>query len=188
MQRRPGRDRGSDSIRARRTQPALPGATMPTVSMVAPLQQYPARLYEPQSPAKKRPDYGRRALLQLLSLGALLEVLFLALYPLFAGVTSGNDAAKQALPGLASAIATRSPASCARISSSASRICRCAIIRARASSLPTARRTFSPIRVTVPPGDFCAACSRAAICAPRRVIAGSRSSICSITSTASSSW
>ncbi|TMC81506.1 MAG: hypothetical protein E6J10_11535 [Chloroflexi bacterium] len=100
MQRRPGRDRGSDSIRARRTQPALPGATMPTVSMVAPLQQYPARLYEPQSPAKKRPDYGRRALLQLLSLGALLEVLFLALYPLFAGVTSGNDAAKQALPGL----------------------------------------------------------------------------------------
>jgi len=73
---------------------------MPTVSMVAPLQQYPAGLYEPQSPAKKRPDYGRRALLQLLSLGALLEVLFLALYPLLAGVTSGNDAAKQALPGL----------------------------------------------------------------------------------------
>src|SRR3989440_11745893 len=100
MQRRPGRDRGSDSIRARRTQPALPGATMPTVSMVAPLQQYPARLYEPQSPAKKRPDYGRRALMQLLSLGALLEILFLAFYPLFAGVTSGNDAAKQALPGL----------------------------------------------------------------------------------------
>src|SRR2546430_11573032 len=100
MQRRPGRDRGSDSIRARRTQPALPGATMPTVSKVAPLQQYPAGLCEPQSPAKKRPDYGRRALLQLLSLGALLEILFLALYPLFAGVTSGNDAAKQALPGL----------------------------------------------------------------------------------------
>ncbi len=78
----------------------MPGTTMPTVSMVAPLQQYPARLYEPQSPAKKRPDYGRRSLLQLLSLGALLEVLFLALYPLFAGVTSGNDAANQALPGL----------------------------------------------------------------------------------------
>src|SRR5881227_4107818 len=82
MQRRPGRDRGSDSIRTRRTQPALPGSTMPTVPMVAPSQQYPARLYEPQSPAKKSPHYGRRAVLQLLSLGVLLEVLFLAMYPL----------------------------------------------------------------------------------------------------------
>ena len=66
--------------------------------MVAPAR--PAGLYEPRSPAKKRPHYGRRALLQLLSLGLLLEVLFLALYPLLAGVTARNDAAKQAVLGL----------------------------------------------------------------------------------------
>src|SRR5438093_493294 len=100
MQRRPGRDRGSDSIRTRRTQPALPGATMPTVRMVVPSRQYPAGLYEPQSPAKKRPNYGQRALLQLLSSGLILEMLFLALYPLLAGVTTSNDAAKQAWLGL----------------------------------------------------------------------------------------
>src|SRR5437870_12974065 len=75
MQRRPGRDRGSDSIRARGTQPALPGATMPTVPMVAPAR--PAGLYEPRSPAKQRLHYARRAVLRLLSLVLLREVLLL---------------------------------------------------------------------------------------------------------------
>lgn len=100
MQRRTGRDKGAGSIRAGRTQPALPGATMPTVPITASSRQYPAQLYEPQSPAKKRPNHGRRALWQLLILGALLEILFLALYPLFEGVANGNGEAKQILPGL----------------------------------------------------------------------------------------
>src|SRR5579859_6239035 len=98
MQQRPAKDKESSSLRTRRTQPALPGATMPTLSMGAPAQQYPARPYDPS--AKKRLNAGQRSVLQLLGLGTLLEVLFLAFYPLLAGAASHNDAAKQALQGL----------------------------------------------------------------------------------------
>ena len=94
---RPDRDKESSSIRTGRTEPALPGATMPTVPTVTALQKYPARLYEPQSPPKKRANPARRALLQLLGLGFLLEALFLAFYPLLANITPESDAAKRAL-------------------------------------------------------------------------------------------
>ena len=46
------------------------------------------------------PRSGLRAALKLLGLGLLLEVLSLALYPLFAGVTPESDGAKLALAGL----------------------------------------------------------------------------------------
>ncbi len=95
MQRRPGsRDKSLYPVRSGRTQPALPGATLPTAPIAARPQYYPE---EPQSSARKRPNYGRRALLTLLGLGALLEMLLLAVYPLFAAATSRTDAAMQAL-------------------------------------------------------------------------------------------
>lgn len=99
MQQRPRRDLGSSSIRTRGTQPALPGATAPTAPLVARSQYYAG---VPQKPPKirKQPNYGRRAVSQLLGLGILLELLFLACYPLFAGVTPGNDVANQAMQGL----------------------------------------------------------------------------------------
>src|SRR5436305_121435 len=100
MRQHPARDRGPSSIHTRRTHPALPGATMPTAPIVAPSPQNTAQFYEPQLPAKKRPNNKRRALLQLLSLGLLLEICFLACYPLLAGATPRDDAAKQALLGL----------------------------------------------------------------------------------------
>ena len=80
-----------------------------------------------------------------------------------AGARSGS-------PAWAYATAIRWPAWCARIWPSASRTCRCAITQARGSCSPTARRTFWPIRATVPPGDGFAACSRSAIFAPRRAM------------------
>jgi hypothetical protein len=97
MQQRPGRGRaqGSASMRTRRTNPALPGATLPTAPIAARSRQY---IVEPQP--TKRPNYGRRAILQLLGLGICLELLFLAFYPLLAGAAPSNDAGKQALLGL----------------------------------------------------------------------------------------
>src|ERR1700730_2962544 len=79
---RPNRDRDSYSIRTGRTQPALPGATLPTAPIVAHPQHYPEQPQMPRQTARKRPHPVRRALLQLLGLGILLEVLLLALYPL----------------------------------------------------------------------------------------------------------
>ena len=63
------------------------------------------------------------------------------------------------LPDLGCAIAIPSPAWCARIWPSANKICHCAIIPARGSSLPTARPTSSPIRATAPAGEGSPACS-----------------------------
>src|SRR2546421_4588745 len=98
MQRRPGsKDRSLYPLRSGRTQPVLPGATLPTASMTARSQQYPL---ESQNPSYRRPNYGRRALIALLSLGLLVEVLLLATYPLLAEATSKEDVAKQALLGL----------------------------------------------------------------------------------------
>ena len=95
MQRRPGsRDKSLYPVRSGRTQPALPGATLPTAPVAARPQYYPEKI---QTSAKKRPNYGRRALLTLLGLGALLEMLLLAVYPLLAAATFRTDAAMQAL-------------------------------------------------------------------------------------------
>ncbi len=93
---RPGRE-VSSSLRNRRTQPTLPGPTSPTVPVVA--QSPSAGLYEPRSQSKKRYT-PRHALFQLLLLGTLLEVCWLALYPLLAAATPSQDVAKQALLGL----------------------------------------------------------------------------------------
>ena len=62
------------------------------------------------------------------------------------------QAAHLGLAGLGFATAIRWPAWCARIWPSASRTCRLPITRARGWCSPTARRTFSPIRATAPPG------------------------------------
>ena len=98
MQWRPGgRDKSLYPVRSGRTQPTLPGATLPTAPIATRSQSYPNEL---QTPAKNCPNYGRRALLTLLGLGALLELLLLAVYPLLAAATSRTDAARQALLGL----------------------------------------------------------------------------------------
>lgn len=98
MQQGPGsKDRSLYPLRSGRTQPALPGATLPTASMTARSQQYQL---EPQDPSHRRPNYGRRVLLALIGLGLLVEALLLASYPLLAGATTREDAATQALLGL----------------------------------------------------------------------------------------
>src|SRR5258708_2270689 len=85
------------SLRGRRTQPALPGVTLPTAPIVV-QSQHDAAL--PQPPVKKRPPYARRAALKLLGLGALLAVVYLAMYPLLAGAVVDNGAVEQALYGV----------------------------------------------------------------------------------------
>jgi len=54
----------------------------------------------PEPPVKKRPHYGRRALLKLVGLGVLLEGLHLALYPLLADAPLKNTVVSQAVVGL----------------------------------------------------------------------------------------
>jgi len=93
MQRDP-RNYTPRSLRGRRTQPALPGVTLPTAPIVV-QSQLDAAL--PQPPVKKRPQYARRAALKLLGLGALLAVVYLAMYPLLA---DANGAVEQALAGI----------------------------------------------------------------------------------------
>ena len=78
-------------MRARRTQPALPGVTLPTASIM--VQQHGSAL--PQPPMrKKQPQLAKRAALKLTGLGLLLAFLYLAMYPLLAGV--GNRPLNQA--------------------------------------------------------------------------------------------
>ncbi len=90
MQRRTSEDR-TRSIRAHRTQPALPGVTLPTASVK--VQQQGSAL--PQSPrAKKQPQHARQAACKLLGAGLLLILLYLAMYPLFAAL--GNKTLNQA--------------------------------------------------------------------------------------------
>lgn len=96
MQQHPG-DRTSRSTRGRRTQPALPGVTLPTTPVTAPSQRNTPL---PQPPVKKRPRSGRRAAFRLTCLGLLLALFSLAMYPLLAGTAPANDAAKQALFGI----------------------------------------------------------------------------------------
>jgi hypothetical protein len=91
MQRHNSED-GTRSMRTRRTQPALPGVTLPTVSITA--QQQGSAL--PQSlTSKKQPQHAKQAALKLIGLGFILALLYLAMYPLLAGV--GNRPLNQAL-------------------------------------------------------------------------------------------
>ncbi|MFL5693503.1 MAG: hypothetical protein ACJ795_17040, partial [Ktedonobacteraceae bacterium] len=99
MQQLPKRDQ-TYAMRTKRTQPALPGATLPTSPLVIAAQGYLLQAYEPQAPLKKRPNQLRRALLLLVGTGILLEALFLACYPLLAGLAPHNDAANRALLAL----------------------------------------------------------------------------------------
>lgn len=96
MQRDP-RNYTPRSLRGRRTQPALPGVTLPTAPIIA---QSQSNAVLPQPPIKKRPRYARRAALKLLGLGALLAVVYLAMYPLLAGAVVDNGAVLQALSGV----------------------------------------------------------------------------------------
>ncbi|MDQ2716280.1 MAG: hypothetical protein M3Z08_15355 [Chloroflexota bacterium] len=81
-------------MRTQRTQPALPGATLPT----APMPGYvPGYIVGLQPASSRRSHSVRRAVVRLLGLALLLEGVYLALYPLFAGTTAPGDAAKQAL-------------------------------------------------------------------------------------------
>ena len=78
-------------MRAHRTQPALPGVTLPTASVK--VQQQDSTL--PQSPrGKKQPRHARQAAVKLLGVGLLLILLYLAMYPLFAAL--GNKPLNQA--------------------------------------------------------------------------------------------
>jgi hypothetical protein len=96
MQQHP-RDQRSRSLRGRRTQPALPGVTLPTAPIIKQSQRNTAL---PQPPIKKRPQHAQRVALKLVGLGLLLALLYLAMYPLLAGAVAGNGAAKQALFGV----------------------------------------------------------------------------------------
>src|SRR5436309_3302076 len=94
MQQHP-RDRSSRSVRGRRTQPALPGVTLPTACMVVQSQR---NTTSPRPPMmKKRSQYAKRAALKLLGLGLLLVLLYLAMYPILAGAVAANGLAKRAL-------------------------------------------------------------------------------------------
>jgi hypothetical protein len=91
MQRRTSEDRARID-RARRTQPALPGVTLPTVSILVQQQQGSALA---QSLVSKKPSqHAKRAALKLIGLGLLLILLYLAMYPLLAVV--GNKTLNQA--------------------------------------------------------------------------------------------
>ena len=92
MKQNPG-ESASRSLRARRTQPALVGVTLPTTPVTTPQP----RNDTPQ-PTKKQP--ARNAVWKLSALGLLLALLSLALYPLFAGAILDHTEAKQALASL----------------------------------------------------------------------------------------
>lgn len=87
------RERERPSTRARRTEPALPGATAPTLPGMA----QPPGLYAPKHPTKQQTRPIRRALWLLTLLGLCLEILWIAIYPLLAAATPADDAAKRAL-------------------------------------------------------------------------------------------
>ncbi len=97
-------DSPSRSFRAHRTHPALPGMTSPTTPVTPRLQARtgqlpPPRSLTPSPDARRRLSPARRAAWKLLALGLFLAFVYLALYPLFAGATTGHDAAKAAWLG-----------------------------------------------------------------------------------------
>ncbi len=73
-------------MRARRTQPALPGVTLPTASIVVQSKLSSAL---PQPPSNKQPQHAKRAALKLAGLGFLLALIYLSMYPLLAGLGNG---------------------------------------------------------------------------------------------------
>ncbi len=86
-------------MRTKRTNPALPGATLPTAPVAVHSQQYPR---DPQM-ARKRPHSAGRAIIWFSAIGVLLELLTLALYPLLANATSATgdkSVTAQSLTGL----------------------------------------------------------------------------------------
>src|SRR5579859_4871036 len=93
MKQNPG-ERPSRSLRERRTQPALVGMTLPTTPVTTPQ----LRNGTPQQAAKKHS--ARSTIGKLITLGLLLSLLSVALYPLFMGAFLDHQAAKQALTGL----------------------------------------------------------------------------------------
>lgn len=83
MQQHPVR-RETSSLRARRTNPALPGATLPTVPSSAQPAQQAAR----QPVTRSRLGSAGRTALWLCGIGVPLELLTLALYPVLANTSS----------------------------------------------------------------------------------------------------
>jgi hypothetical protein len=94
MQQRP-EYRAIDSMRKQRTQPALPGVTLPTVPIVA----QPLHIIRPFQPARRTPR-GNGKVVVLWGLALLLEGLYLALYPLLVGRAQAGDPFRQAIEGL----------------------------------------------------------------------------------------
>ncbi len=91
----PPDQRSIDSLRTRRTQPALPGMTQPTV-ILSPATPRPA------TPVRRSRN-AWRTVLRLSLFALLLEILLLALFPLLARITQAGDAGQQvaqSLPGL----------------------------------------------------------------------------------------
>lgn len=98
MQQRPG-GRETYSVRTRRTNPALPGATLPTASVSTHVQQLPPH----QQSARKRPNGTGRAVTWLCVTGILIELFTLALYPVLANATystNGTSATTRAVTQL----------------------------------------------------------------------------------------
>ncbi len=98
MQRRPA-GRETYSVRTRRTNPALPGATLPT----APVTVHSPQNQRHQQSARLRVAGAGRAVLWLCGIGVLIELFTLALYPVLANATYGQRASSvttQALTGL----------------------------------------------------------------------------------------
>src|SRR5215472_1536157 len=85
-------DRVLDSIRKQRTQPALPGVTLPTTPIVA----QPVHTTMTSRPAR-RTQRGESKVVILWGLALLLEGVYLALYPLLIGGTRANDPFRQAI-------------------------------------------------------------------------------------------
>ena len=92
----PPNQRTVNSFRSRRTQPALPGVTQPTV-IISPTTPRPG------TPPVRKTRIAWRTTLRLCLLAGLLELLLLALYPLLVATTRTGNAGQlvqQALPSL----------------------------------------------------------------------------------------
>jgi hypothetical protein len=81
-----------DSMRKQRTQPALPGVTLPTMPIVA----QPPHTTMTSRPARRTQRGGSKVVI-LWGLALLLEGVYLALYPLLIGGAQANDPFRQAI-------------------------------------------------------------------------------------------
>ncbi len=104
----PGRTNGpasgpSRSLRTRGTHPALPGVTMPTVSITLPEASQRNDVPQPEAPPRRlHLQPAQRAMWKLSVLGFFLALAYLLLYPLLAGSIPGQVEAGSALIVLAS--------------------------------------------------------------------------------------